>query len=67
LNLPPATTDYFTDDASTVHEADINALAEAGLASECGPGLYCPDAAVVRGLLASFLHRALSLGPLAAT
>jgi lysyl oxidase/S-layer family protein len=58
LNLPPATTDYFTDDASTVHEADINALAEAGLAPGCGPALYCPDGAVVRGPLASFLHRA---------
>ncbi|MEX2011907.1 MAG: lysyl oxidase family protein [Chloroflexota bacterium] len=58
LTLPPASTDYFTDDASSVHEADINALAEAGIATGCGTGLYCPSAAVLRGPLASFLHRA---------
>lgn len=58
LNLPPASTDYFTDDAGTVYEADINSLAESGIASGCGSGLYCPNAAVLRGPLASFLHRA---------
>jgi hypothetical protein len=58
LNLPPATADYFTDDAGNVHEADINSLAEAGIATGCGEGLYCPSAAVLRGPLAGFLHRA---------
>jgi hypothetical protein len=58
LGLPPASADYFTDDTGSVHEASINALAEAGIASGCGTGLYCPTAAVLRGPLASFLHRA---------
>ncbi len=58
LALPPASADYFTDDTGSVHEADINALAEAGIASGCGAGLYCPTAAILRGPLASFLHRA---------
>jgi len=58
LSLPPASTDYFTDDAGSVHEAAINSVAEAGIAIGCGEGLYCPDAAVLRGPLASFLHRA---------
>ena len=58
LNLPPTSSDYFTDDATSVHQANINALAEAGIATGCGAGLYCPGAAVLRGPLASFLHRA---------
>jgi hypothetical protein len=58
LSLPPASTDYFTDDAGNVHEADINALAEAGIAIGCGPRLYCPDAPLLRGPLVSILHRA---------
>jgi hypothetical protein len=59
LGVPPTSTDYFTDDESSVHEANINALAEAGIASGCGTRLYCPYAAVLRGPLAAFLHRAL--------
>ncbi len=49
---PPLSTGCLTS------EADINALAEAGIASGCGPGLYCPDGAVLHGPLGWFLHRA---------
>ncbi len=56
--LPATSTDYFTDDEKSVHEANINALAKAGIAISCGTGIYCPNAAVLRGPLAAFMHRA---------
>ena len=58
LGLPTTSTDYFTDDNSSVHEPNINALAKAGIAVSCGTGIYCPKAAVLRGPLATFMHRA---------
>jgi len=58
LKLPMTSTDYFTDDGSSVHEPNINALAKAGIAIGCGTGIYCPNAAVLRGPLAAFIHRA---------
>ena len=58
LGLPRTANDYFTDDEASIHEANINALAEAGIASGCGTGVYCPYAAVLRAPLAAFLHRA---------
>ena len=63
LSLPAATTDYFPDDAGSIHEADINRLAAAGITTGCGGGLYCPTSAVTRDQMASFLARALSLAP----
>jgi len=62
-NLPAAGTDYFPDDAGSVHEADINRLAAAGISNGCGGGLYCPTAPVTREQMASFLARALGLAP----
>jgi hypothetical protein len=61
LDLPAATTDAFTDDAASPHQADINSLAEAGITTGCGPGLFCPDESVTRQQMASFLTRALDL------
>ena len=58
LGLPPATRDYFSDDAGSVHEADINRLAAAGVTNGCGGGRYCPGAPVTREQMAAFLHRA---------
>ena len=58
LGLPPATQDYFTDDAGSVHEADINRLAAAGVTNGCGGGRYCPGSWVTREQTAAFLHRA---------
>jgi hypothetical protein len=59
LNLPAATGDYFTDDAGSQHEADINRLASAGITNGCSPGLYCPSRLMTREEMAAFLHRAL--------
>lgn len=60
LDLPPATTDHFGDDAGSIHEDEINALAQAGITSGCTPSRYCPSYAVTREQMAAFLRRALS-------
>jgi len=59
LDLPPTATDFFTDDETSIHEADINSLRVAGITSGCGPLLYCPLGDVTREQMAAFLHRAL--------
>ena len=61
LGLPAATADYFPDDAGSLHQADINRLAQAGITNGCGNGLYCPDRPVTRDQMASFIARALGL------
>lgn len=61
LDLPASTADAFTDDATSPHQADINALAEAGITTGCAPGLFCPNDSVTRQQMASFLTRALDL------
>ena len=61
LNLPSTTTDYFTDDETSSHEANINRVASAGITSGCAVGKFCPTAKVTRGEMASFLARALGL------
>lgn len=60
LALPPGP-DRFKDDADSVFEADINALAAAGITQGCNPpanDLFCPNHEVTRGQMAAFLHRA---------
>lgn len=54
----------FTDDDGSVHEPDIQAIAEIGVTQGCGPNLYCPSDTVTREQMASFLVRALGLQPL---
>ncbi|MDJ0498105.1 MAG: right-handed parallel beta-helix repeat-containing protein [Acidimicrobiia bacterium] len=61
LNLPAAPTDYFTDDADSVFQADINALAASGITRGCSPTEFCPEKSVTRGQMAAFLDRALDL------
>jgi len=64
---PGADTDYFTDDDASVFEADINAIAQAGVTLGCNPptnDLYCPGDLVKRDQMASFLTRALGLTPI---
>jgi len=59
----------FTDDNGSVHEADIEAIAAAGITRGCNPPVndkYCPESSVTRGEMAAFLNRALTL-PAAAT
>lgn len=50
--------DAFTDDTGSPFEADINALAAAGITTGCGGGKYCPTAVVTRGELAILLQSA---------
>ncbi len=58
-HLPP-----FRDDEGSTHEANIRAIAEAGITVGCNPpenDHYCPDDPVTRAQMAVFLVRALSL------
>jgi hypothetical protein len=59
LDLPPTSTDYFTDDEGVTGEAAINRLAAAGITGGCGGTRYCPKSDVTRGQMAAFLRRAL--------
>ena len=66
LNLPEASRDHFGDDDGTTHEESINRLAEVAITKGCNPrdnDRYCPDQAVTRAQLATFLARALNLAP----
>ena len=55
----PAGSNAFDDDAGSVHEASIDALAAAGIVSGTGPRRYAPGALVTRAQMATFLVRAL--------
>ena len=58
FNLPPSGLDLFTDDETSIHENDINALAASGVTGGCATGRYCPDNGVTREQMASFIARA---------
>ncbi|MCP4964282.1 MAG: S-layer homology domain-containing protein [bacterium] len=60
----PAGSSSFTDIDSSIHKADIAALASAGITAGCNPPantLYCPTDPVTREQMASFLARGLEL------
>jgi subtilase family protein len=61
FDLEPTTTDYFTDDAGSVHEDDINALRAANITIGCNEAgtQFCPSIGVSREQMASFLIRGL--------
>jgi hypothetical protein len=59
LDLPSSPTDFFSDDETSIHEPDINSIADAGIATGCAAGKYCSTAVVTWGQMAAFLHRAL--------
>ena len=61
LDLPAATADYFTDDETSIFEASINRVREAGIAFGCSATKFCPNSSVTRGQMAAFLDRALDL------
>jgi hypothetical protein len=64
LDLPAGPTGVFVDDDDSVFEADIEALAAAGITTGCNPPTndrFCPSANVTRGQMAAFLTRALDL------
>ena len=58
LKLTDVETDYFVDDAESVFAADIDALAEAGIAFGCSETEYCPDVPLLRDELAELFVRA---------
>ncbi len=61
LDLAPAQS-LFTDAAGSVFEAEIGALAAAGITRGCDPfdaARFCPDEPVTRGQMAAFLRRPL--------
>jgi hypothetical protein len=50
----------FTDDDTSVFEADIEWMASTGITFGCNPPTndnYCPDKSVTRGQMAAFMHR----------
>ena len=55
----------FGDIEGNTHAANIDALAAAGITAGCSndPLLYCPNQAVTRAQMATFLHRALNHQP----
>jgi hypothetical protein len=61
LDLPDADGNRFDDDNNSPHEADIEKIAAAGITLGCGERAFCPDGAVTREQMASFLARALDL------
>jgi hypothetical protein len=64
LELPAAVDHPFTDTAGSVHAANIDALAAAGITKGCNPPAndqFCPANPVTRGQMAAFLVRALGL------
>ena len=56
-----ASTDHFDDDDGNAHESNINAIAEAGIASGTSARSYEPSSAVRRGSMATFLARFLAV------
>lgn len=62
-SVPGANRDWFRDDETSIHESDINRVAQAGIASGCASARYCPVGKVTRGQMASFLARTLDLPP----
>jgi hypothetical protein len=53
----------FTDDDGSVFEADIEALAAAGVTTGCNPPAndrFCPGQPVTRAQMAAFLNRAMN-------
>jgi hypothetical protein len=59
--LPGPKRDHFRDDSHSLHESDINRVADARITGGCGSDRYCPSHGVTRAQMASFLARALSL------
>ena len=58
FDLPATATDYFSDDETSSHEANINRIRAAGITTGCSATTYCPKGLVTRGQMAAFLHRA---------
>ena len=61
FDLEEAPSAGFVDTEESVHSANIDALAAAGITAGCktDPLSYCPDKPVTRAQMATFLHRAI--------
>lgn len=62
--MPDEADDAFDDTGSSVHRANINLIAAAGITRGCNPPdntRFCPNERVTRAQMASFLARALGL------
>ncbi len=60
LDLPGTARDYFSDDNTSVHQANINAVAASGITAGCSATDFCPELPINRGQIAVMLERALS-------
>ena len=61
--LPASVADWFVDDATSMHQPDINSIASAGVTTGCASLYYCPRTNVSREQMATFLVRELHLAP----
>ncbi|MGI8999879.1 MAG: S-layer homology domain-containing protein [Candidatus Limnocylindria bacterium] len=61
--IPTSLTNACIDDDGSMHHADINGVAAAGITGGCTDVRFCPDSIVTRAQMASFLARALQLPP----
>ncbi len=59
FDLPTSATDFFTDDAGSIFEDDINAIAAAKVTVGCGTARFCPDIPSRRDQSASLIARAM--------
>ena len=61
--LEPAASAGFADTEDNTHEANIDAIAAAGITAGCelDPPRFCPNQPVTKGQMATFLARALGL------
>jgi hypothetical protein len=65
FNFAPSSTDPFTDDENSQFEADINAVAAAGITTGTTATTFSPNDPVTREQMAAFLVRALALADVA--
>jgi hypothetical protein len=61
LELPPAEQDYFDDDDRSMHEDNINRIAEAGIALGVSPRRFHAGGYVTRAQMATFLAKGFEL------
>ncbi len=64
LDLPASSMDRFVDDNTSVYEADIDRIAQAGITLGCNPPTndrFCPNRNITRAEMATFLARAYEL------
>ncbi len=61
MDLASTNRDYFVDDNTNKHEANINRFAREEITAGCSESRFCPDGLVSRAQMATFLSRALDL------